>query len=434
MANQSASGQSPKMETPNGLPAMDVLAKRAALLLRSTPKQKNLNVLLTGFTYDSTDQEDPGYRDPSRYLYCHKNLGLKGALPRCRLMDKTFGDIGVISDADIFYPPGWLKLPQPKSPLELIDRLKTALKWWVEEKVEPESPVFWFYAYCNWACQQRVMAATAILLDRLYDKFKYRRPAMAAELKRLCENLYRKAAEWDAMVQVWHTSQCWVDLRRCSRRAVDPVEVKEAAAALLHELVNIGELIEEEQRTADHAPRNLREWANSDSGTFAVVITDIVESVKLRQRLGDCRMDRILKVHFEQASSLAKKHDGYMFKNTGDGAMALFHTASEAIKFALTFESKTRRRFRIRAGIDVGPVDIGSNDCRGSTVGFAQRVMSKAKEGGVFVSDRAMQDIKQIGEGPRNVGYEQMLGIRLKGIDGAQTLWHAKRKPFHGKQ
>ena len=188
-------------------------------------------------------------------------------------------------------------------------------------------------------------------------------------------------------------------------------------------------------KARSRAPRNLRGWANSDSGTFAVVITDIVDSVKLRQRMGDCRMKKRLDLHFAQAACLAKKHDGNMFKNTGDGVLALFRTASGAVKFALALEVKSRGRFRIRAGIDVGPVvGITSDDCSGSTVDFTQRVMSKAKKGGVVLSDRVREQIKQIGDGPRKVAYEKMPGMRLKGLRGKHTLWQVKRKPLHGKQ
>jgi len=182
------------------------------------------------------------------------------------------------------------------------------------------------------------------------------------------------------------------------------------------------------------APTNLREWANSDSGMFAVVFTDIVASVKLRRQRGDSGMKTILKRHFGKAESLAKKYHGFMVKTTGDGVMAMFRRAPDALKFTLALEVSTRGHFLIRAGIHVGPVDIVPNDCSGTTVDFTQRVMNKAKKGGVFVSDRAMQDIKQIGDGPRNAGYEQMPGIRLKGFDDAQILWQAKRKPSHGKQ
>lgn len=260
MANLSAPGQSPKQKKQNWPPPLGVLGKRAEVLLRSIPKQKNLNGLLTGFTYDSTDQEDPGYRDPSRYLFCHKNRayrgGTKGMIPRCRLLDKHFNDPDISGEVeDIFLPPNWVRPPQPQShedyKVQAIGELIKILNWWVAEKVDPEDfehPVFWFYAYADGACMRR-LTAVVNYISNLITELNWSNPATAAEIKQLWDNLCEKAKEWDSLTRTLiREQQCWIDLRRPHLKfGYNPIEVKQAAAALLYKLRLIGSLIKEKR-------------------------------------------------------------------------------------------------------------------------------------------------------------------------------------------
>jgi hypothetical protein len=115
----------------------------------------------------------------------------------------------------------------------------------LEEKVEPERPVFWFYAYSYGPCKRRV-AIVNYILDDLITEFNFSHPAIAAELKELASNLKKKAIEWDEHAHLSQQSQQWIDPSR-----LNPIEVKGAAAALCYKLRQIGSMVREEKQNAD---------------------------------------------------------------------------------------------------------------------------------------------------------------------------------------
>lgn len=213
--------------------------------------------LLTGFnSFDSAAKDYiPKYHDA---LYCYKHIDKehlsKGFLPRCPLLEKVFNDTDTSFD-DIFYPPKFTKPPEPKShreyKLTTIGQLIKVLNWWVQETVEPERPVFCFYAYSYAPCKRRtIIAIGGITLDNLITEFNYNRPAIAAELKDLITNLRRTAIEWDERARFVQKSQAWIDPSR-----LNPVKVKGAAGALLYKLRHIGSIIrgepEQENKTGE---------------------------------------------------------------------------------------------------------------------------------------------------------------------------------------
>ena len=200
--------------------------------------------------------------DPEdRHLYCHERLG-KGMQPRCPAMEWMFNDTAA-SFEDTFYPPDFTKPPQPRThreyKLRAIDGLRGVLKWWIEETVEPERPVYWFYAYSYAPCKRRaIVAGGGNTIHNLITEFNYSHPAVAAELEDLWHNLNTKAIEWDESARGLQQSQCWIDPHR-----LDPVRVKEAAAQLLHKLRIVGSLVKAEQE-ADGGKGDTKEQPSAD--------------------------------------------------------------------------------------------------------------------------------------------------------------------------
>lgn len=203
--------------------------------------------LLTGFgSFDCVGEDYiPKYHDA---LYCYKHIDKeflsKGFLPRCPLLEKVFNDTATSFD-DIYYPPKFTKPPQPKSHSEYkvsaISQLISVLNWWARENVN-DPKLLCFYAYSYGPCKLRtIIAVGGNTLDNLITEFNYSHPAIAAELKELASNLVKKATDWDAQARLVQQSQCWID-----PKLLNPVQVKEAAAALLHKLRHIGSLVREQ--------------------------------------------------------------------------------------------------------------------------------------------------------------------------------------------
>jgi class 3 adenylate cyclase len=117
--------------------------------------------------------------------------------------------------------------------------------------------------------------------------------------------------------------------------------------------------------------------------TVAVVFTDIVDSTKLCNDLGDAVWDGIRQQHFAQAVRLVHQKQGILIKNTGDGILALFHDATKAVGFALALHHDTGHAvIRIRAGVHVGQVNIDDGDAFGRHMNLTARVMNYAKASG----------------------------------------------------
>jgi class 3 adenylate cyclase len=164
--------------------------------------------------------------------------------------------------------------------------------------------------------------------------------------------------------------------------------------------------------------------------TVAVVFTDIVDSTKLCNDLGDSTWDRFRQQHFAQAVTLIRKKKGILIKNTGDGILALFHNASAAVEFAVDLHDETgHAAVRIRAGVHIGQVSIDQGDTFGRDVNLAARVMHYTGADGVTVTDRVKQDIEYRKEhSTRTLGWTEFPHVALKGFAEPVTLWGVVRQ------
>src|ERR1051326_6352582 len=69
-----------------------------------------------------------------------------------------------------------------------------------------------------------------------------------------------------------------------------------------------------------------------DTGTRTVLFTDIVGSTSMTQRLGDEMALKLLKVHDGIVRAALATNSGRELKHTGDGIMAVFHSAAGAVR------------------------------------------------------------------------------------------------------
>src|SRR5216684_1069590 len=85
-------------------------------------------------------------------------------------------------------------------------------------------------------------------------------------------------------------------------------------------------------------------------------------------------------------------HGGRIVKNTGDGFLAEFPSAVEAVRAAMQFQAGVHeltsgdaedRRVAFRVGINIGDVIVEPDDIFGDGVNIAARLESIAKPGGI---------------------------------------------------
>jgi len=155
------------------------------------------------------------------------------------------------------------------------------------------------------------------------------------------------------------------------------------------------------------------------SGTVTLMFTDIEDSTRLGQQRGDSVWTRDIHSHFETVSNIVKDNEGRVVKTLGDGTMAAFPTARNAVDAAVGIErTGTDDEFRIRIGIHTGEaVSVGS-DYAGLAVAKAARVTSAAAGDEILVSSTTRELINRF---DYTFGTERI--AELKGLDGTHRLY-----------
>jgi class 3 adenylate cyclase len=97
------------------------------------------------------------------------------------------------------------------------------------------------------------------------------------------------------------------------------------------------------------------------------------------------------------------EHGGRIVKNTGDGFLAEFPSAVEAVRAAVQFQTRIKeltisevedRRIAFRVGINIGDVIVEPHDIFGDGVNIAARLESIAEPGGVCISSSAYDQVR----------------------------------------
>jgi TolB-like protein len=97
------------------------------------------------------------------------------------------------------------------------------------------------------------------------------------------------------------------------------------------------------------------------------------------------------------------EHGGRIVKNTGDGFLAEFPSAVEAVRAAVQFQARIGElavgdsedsRIAFRVGINVGDVIVEAHDIFGDGVNIAARLESIAEAGGIWVSSSAYDHVR----------------------------------------
>jgi len=89
------------------------------------------------------------------------------------------------------------------------------------------------------------------------------------------------------------------------------------------------------------------------------------------------------------------EHGGRVFKTTGDGLLAEFSSAVQALRCAIAIQSRQREspdNLQIRIGLHSGDVVIEGDDLLGDGVNIAARLEPLAEPGGIVLSDRVRDD------------------------------------------
>ncbi|MDQ1508024.1 MAG: hypothetical protein QOD57_5751 [Actinomycetota bacterium] len=128
--------------------------------------------------------------------------------------------------------------------------------------------------------------------------------------------------------------------------------------------------------------------------TATVLFTDLVGSTELRSQLGEDAAEQLRHQHDELVGGAVESSRGNVVKNLGDGVMATFAGASDAVEAAVGIQQAIGRHNRssaavleVRIGISAGDVAFEGDDCFGTPVIEAARLCGAARGGQILASD-----------------------------------------------
>jgi class 3 adenylate cyclase len=125
----------------------------------------------------------------------------------------------------------------------------------------------------------------------------------------------------------------------------------------------------------------------------AFAFTDIVDSTKLGEALGDAAWHSILRRHDDTVRSVVAEHGGEVVKHTGDGFFLAFGDASRAIEAMVALQRRLaahrdREGFAptVRVGVHAAEASRSGTDYLGTGVSLAARIGAAANGSEILVS------------------------------------------------
>ena len=154
-----------------------------------------------------------------------------------------------------------------------------------------------------------------------------------------------------------------------------------------------------------------------ESAFRAILFTDIVDSTRLTQELGDRAAMHLLRAHDSIVRSVLARHGGSEIKHTGDGIMAAFGSASQSVGAATEIqrtlhETDEQPMLHLRIGIAAGEPVTEHDDLFGSAVQQAARLCACAQPDCIVVSS----GVRDLCRG-KGIHFSNAGTIVLKGFD-----------------
>jgi DNA-binding NarL/FixJ family response regulator/class 3 adenylate cyclase len=163
------------------------------------------------------------------------------------------------------------------------------------------------------------------------------------------------------------------------------------------------------------------------AGTTTIVFTDVTDSSSMLARLGDDGYASVFGSHVALLRATAGRHGGRITKQLGDGVLALFGSALDAVVAAVEMQQATELAGRsaahgslgLRVGVNAGDVVDTDDDVFGAAVVVARRLCDAAAPGQILVTE-----VVRLLAGSRvGAPFEQVGDLSLKGIPAPVTTY-----------
>ncbi len=169
------------------------------------------------------------------------------------------------------------------------------------------------------------------------------------------------------------------------------------------------------------------------TGTVFILFTDIVDSTKLLDAIGDEAMDDIRRQHFQLLREAVRASAGEVIKTMGDGVMVAFASGIDAIGCAVAMQEAVHHyneqdgvhQIQIRIGIHAGEAIREENDYFGTPVVIAKRLCDLAGPGQILASDLVQALVGSRGRfNFRDTGPVSLKGMSLP-VPSKEIAWGA---------
>ena len=136
-----------------------------------------------------------------------------------------------------------------------------------------------------------------------------------------------------------------------------------------------------------------------------ILFTDMEGSTALRQRLGDAKAQELVHAHDSIVREALQAHSGREIKHTGDGIMASFGSASQALDAAVAIQQAVaalrqaqgghaepvEASLRVYIGMNAGDPIAEEGDLFGTSVDLAKRICDQCQPGEILASEVVRQ-------------------------------------------
>jgi TolB-like protein len=135
---------------------------------------------------------------------------------------------------------------------------------------------------------------------------------------------------------------------------------------------------------------------------LAILAADVAGYSRLMHSDEEATHSKLTALLADAVAPAIAKRGGRIVKNTGDGFLAEFPSAVEAVRAAMLFQTRIHeltigdaedRRLSFRVGINIGDVIVEPHDIFGDGVNIAARLESIADPGGICISASAYDQV-----------------------------------------
>jgi len=134
----------------------------------------------------------------------------------------------------------------------------------------------------------------------------------------------------------------------------------------------------------------------------AILAADVAGYSRLMHNDEEATHARLTMLLADAVEPSIAQHGGRVVKNTGDGLLAEFRSAVEAVRAAAQFQERVHelttgdaedKRLAFRVGINIGDVIVEAHDIFGDGVNIAARLEGIAEPGGICISSSAYDQV-----------------------------------------